>query len=255
MGYKIIPKNKELHVVIDAKNDGKLRFKNRFNTFDFGQVFSTREIPFNKDSYLEWQIGYDIPAKEVREETAEYFGHRTFQGRNGTIKYPFELFEIYLVLIKGNIIQNSITKALYEEIQSYRDFLDNDPISVSMPNDFSINNIKFMKTSINLPTYFYLNRSDGTIIEVSTKQQQFASGTQPMIYFCIPIYSFLDGKEMIGKTSSNKESLTYVIDSNNSQSILNLVKIFGMASQKHHQDILSILNLINELENNGSLVA
>jgi len=247
MGYKIIHKDKEIHIIIDTKNDGKLRFKKRSSIFDFGQVFSTRETPFNKDSYLEWQIGYDIPAKEVKEETAAYFGHRTFMGRAGKTKFPFELFEIYLGLVKRKIIQNSITTALYEEILSYKNFLDGDPISVSTPYDFSINNVEFKKTSTNLPTYYYFNRDDGTIIEVSIKQQQYASGTQPMVYFCIPIFSFLDGQDMIGKTSFNKESLSYVIGTDNSLSISNLIKIFGMASKKHHYDILSILDLIRQL--------
>ncbi|NPV84136.1 MAG: R.Pab1 family restriction endonuclease [Candidatus Aminicenantes bacterium] len=243
MGYKINHKNGAVIILIDAKNDGKLRFKNRSNTFDFGQVFSTQKITFGENSYLEWQIGYDAPVNKVNEEILAYLGHKTFVGRNNVIKAPFELFEIYLALIKSNLIQSSITDELHNEIQKYDIFLDTEFISLTPPEDFSINNIEFKKTRINLPTYYYLNSADGTIIEVSIKQQQYASGTQPMIYFCIPIYSFIDGKEMIGKTSVEKETLCYVIGPDNKQNIMNLIRIFGMASQKHHDDILNILSL------------
>lgn len=244
MGYKIINKNKAVLVIIDSKNEGKLRFKNRTSTFDFGQVFSTRDIPFGENSYLEWQIGYDIPVNKVNEETLACFGNKTFIGRNNISKVPFELFEIYLALIKSDLIHSCTTDELYNEIRNYKNFLDTEFISVSPPEDFSINDIEFKKTRINLPTYYYLNTTDGTVIEVSIKQQQYASGTQPMIYFCIPIYSFSDGKEIIGKTSIEKETLCYVVGPDNKQNIIDLIKVFGMASKKHHDDILNILNFI-----------
>lgn len=244
MGYKIIPQNRAVLLIIDAKNEGKLRFKNRTTIFDFGQVFSTRDIPFGENSYLEWQIGYDIPANKVNEESSAYFGHRTFISRNNIQKAPFELFDIYLALIRTSVVQSSITNELFNEIKNYNTFLDTEFISLSPPEDFFINDIEFKKTRINLPTYYFLNSPDGAIIEVSIKQQQYASGTQPMVYFCVPIISFYDGKEIIGKTSSEKETLCYIVGPDNKQNIFNLIRIFGMASQKHHDDILNILNLL-----------
>jgi len=243
MGYRIIHQVRAVQVIIDAKNEGKFRFKNRSRIFDFGKVFSTREIPFGKNSYLEWQIGYDIPVNKVNEETLDTWGNRTFVGRNNKRKIPFELFDIYQALIESNIIKNSTTNELYDEILNYKIFLDSEFISINTPDDFTINNVDFKRTKINLPTYYYFNE-DKTNIEVSIKQQQYASGVQAMIYFCIPILSFSDGKQIIGKTSKEKENLCYIINQRNKQSILNLIRIFGMSSQKHRDDILNILSYL-----------
>lgn len=244
MGYKIIKKKGLITVIVDAKNDGKLRFKNRSSIFDFGQSLSATKLPFEENSYLEWQISYDIPVKQVNEETLVYFGHKTFLSRKNIEKVPFELFEIYKALIESSLIQPSTTDELFNEIQNYNIFLDTERILINPPEDLTINNIRLKKTIINLPSYYFQNNSDGTIIEVTIKQQQYGSGVQPMIYFCIPIYSFFDGKDIIGKTYKEKSTLCYIIGPHNKQNILNLIRIFGMASQRHHDDILDILDIL-----------
>ena len=48
---------------------------------------------------------------------------------------------------------------------------------------------------------------DGTQIEIHIKQQQNASGTQPMVYFCIPISSFNDYKKILGRSSTKADVL------------------------------------------------
>ena len=50
-----IIKEKNILLIISATNDGKFRFKKRKNRLDFGEIFSTRECPFDEQTYLEWQ--------------------------------------------------------------------------------------------------------------------------------------------------------------------------------------------------------
>ena len=54
-------------LTIPATNAGKFRFKKRKNRLDFGEIFSTRECHFDDQTYLEWQIGYDVPIKDVEK--------------------------------------------------------------------------------------------------------------------------------------------------------------------------------------------
>ena len=66
-----------------------------------------------------------------------------------------------------------------------------------------------------------------------------------MIYFCIPIKAFFNGKQLIGWTSTEKPvDLEYYIDKHNVQNILNIFKALAMASPDHKQDVLTILNVL-----------
>jgi len=73
MGYKIYKKDNEIHILVDSKNDGKLRFTKRKNVFSFGESFSTRDEPFTEKTYLEWQIGCDIPINEADDNLKNVF--------------------------------------------------------------------------------------------------------------------------------------------------------------------------------------
>lgn len=91
-----IVKEKNIWLVIPAANSGKFRFKKRKNRLDFGETFSTRECPFDDQTYLEWQIGYDVPVKDVEEgKKGTKLTSKHFVGSNGKKKYPYELSEIF----------------------------------------------------------------------------------------------------------------------------------------------------------------
>ena len=249
MGYKIYKKDNEIHILVDSKNDGKLRFKKRKNVFSFGESFSTRDEPFTEETYLEWQIGYDIPINEADDNLKNVFKEgedEYFIGANKKKKLPYELSEIVYFAKEMSLIRTADLVNLEKEIENYKEFIDAEPIQVeNNPISISLNNIDLKKTIISLPTFYFFNSSDGATIEVSIKQQQYASGTQPMIYYCIPILAFRDGQEIIGKTSKEKPSLLYVINNkDNVQNFINLMKIFGMASERHNHDTVEILKLI-----------
>jgi hypothetical protein len=65
-----------------------------------------------------------------------------------------------------------------------------------------------------------------------------------MVYFCIPFESFVDSSELLDKSSVSGDKLTYVIDKNNVQNLISMVKIFGMVSNRHNHDIVQIIKIL-----------
>jgi hypothetical protein len=111
-------------------------------------------------------------------------------------------------------------------------------------SEITLNNVNFEETSINLPTLFMVETLDGTQIEVSIEKQQYASGVQPMVYFCIPLTTFENSSEFLSRSSTRGDKLIYVISKSNSQNLVNLVRIFGMASKRHNHDIIEIMKIV-----------
>ncbi len=85
---------------------------------------------------------------------------------------------------------------------------------------------------------------DETQIEFSIQKQQYATGVQPMVYFCIPLTSFRNCSEFLGKSSVAGDNLEYVINKTNVLNLIFLMKVFAMASKRHNHDVVEILNLL-----------
>ena len=94
---------------------------------------------------------------------------------------------------------------------------------------------------------FMIETLDETQIEISIQKQQYASGVQPMVYFCIPLKSFKNSAELIGKSSVAGDKLIYVINKNNVLNFVFMLKVFGMASNRHNYDIVKILETLLEI--------
>jgi len=244
MEYRIEEGNIEL--VIPASNAGKFRFKKRQNRLGFGKTFSTRNEPFNEQAYLEWQISYDVPVRDVEAGDVEVkLNKQSFVGSNRKKKYPYELSELFYTAIKQAFISKEEVENLLEEICTYREFIDKKVISVEKQiSEIILNGINFKETNIKLPTLFMVQTLDETQIEVSIKQQQYASGIQPMVYFCMPLISFKNSSEFLGRSSVSRDKLIYVISKSNVQNLVNLMRIFGMASERHRHDIVQIVKII-----------
>lgn len=244
MNYEI--KENKIILSIRATNDGKFRFKTRTNNLNFGNTFSTKGNNFSKDVYLEWQIGYDAIVKDVQAGKKETkLTNLTFVGANKKIKYPYELSELVFDSIKIGLISKEKIIKLLKEIENYSDFIDeNNLIEVEHSKKINLNKIFFEETSIKLPTFFMIETTDNTQIEISIQKQQYASGVQPMVYFSIPITSFENGKNLYGKPSTNEDTLFYVFDAKNINILFDLVKIFAMCSRRHNFDIQEILKIL-----------
>jgi len=246
MEYQI--KDRRIILAISATNAGKFRFKKRKNRLDFGETFSTRECCFDDETYLEWQIGYDITVKDVDDGKGETkLNKKHFIGSNGKRKYPYELSELlYTALDLGLITKTDVTY-LRDEVKAYKNFIDDKSISVERHTKLTMNGVNFEETSIKLPTLFMVETLDRTQIEISIQKQQYASGVQPMIYFCIPIKSFSNFSDIMGRSSVAKDKLFYSIDKGNAFNLVYLMKIFGMASKRHNHDVVQIIQTILEI--------
>jgi uncharacterized protein (UPF0212 family) len=111
----------------------------------------------------------------------------------------------------------------------------------------TINGINFEETSIKLPTLFMIETLDDTQIEVSIQKQQYASGVQPMVYFCIPLKSFSNSSDICGKSSVSGDELVYIINKTNVLNLIYIMKVFGMASKRHNHDVVEILKILIEI--------
>lgn len=239
--------NNTIELTFSAANDGKFRFKTREKDQSFGQTFATRQKAFNEKVYLEWQIGYDAMVEDVKSgKKTTKLTKEIFIGSNGREKYLYELSEILYESIKCGLLSINDLDKLNVEILSYNSFFDGKEIVVETSSSVLFNNIPFKETAIKLPTLF-MPQTDGTVIETSIQKQQYASGVQPMIYFDIPFKSFANWKDLDGKKSVKGNELKYIINKENADVILNLFKVFGMASSRHKFDVEQILKTIKKL--------
>jgi hypothetical protein len=240
-------REKNILLTIPATNAGKFRFKKRENRLGFGETFSTREGPFDNHTYLEWQISYDVPIKDVdKGEKETKLIDKYFVGSNGKAKYPYELSEIFYMAVELGLITKKGAEGLLNEVRSYRSFIDEKAITVERHTQITINGINFEETSIKLPTLFMIETLDQTQIEVSIQKQQYASGVQPMVYFCIPLEAFKNSSGLLGRSSTSGDNLIYVINKTNVLNLIFMIKVFGMASKRHNHDIVEILKILLE---------
>jgi len=243
-----IIKENNILLTIPATNAGKFRFKKRKNRLDFGEIFSTREYIFDDQTYLEWQISYDVPMNDVEKGTKETkLTNKHFIGANGKKKYPYELSEIFYKAMVLEFISKKDVQNLLKEIAGYKRFIDEKAITVEHHSKLTINGMNFEETSIKLPTLFMVETLDGTQIEVSIEKQQYASGVQPMVYFCIPLKAFKNSSDLYGKSSTAGDKLAYVINKINVLNLIFMMKVFGMASKRHNHDVVEILKVLLEI--------
>lgn len=241
-------KENNILLTIPATNAGKFRFKKRKNRLDFGEIFSTRECPFDDQTYLEWQIGYDVPIKDVEKgKKGTKLTSKHFVGSNGKEKYPYELSEIFFKAMELKLITKKEVEYLFNGIRDYKSFIDEKAITVEHHSRLTINGINFEEASIKLPTLFMIETLDKTQIEVSIQKQQYASGVQPMVYFCIPLRAFKNSSDLLGKSSVSGDKLVYVINKTNVLNLIFMMKVFGMASKRHNHDVVKILETLLEI--------
>jgi len=247
---KYVVRENDICLIIPATNAGKFRFKKRKNKLDFGETFSTRELPFDDQTYLEWQIGYDVPVKDVEKgKKGTNLTTKYFIGSNGKKKYPYELSEIFYKSMELGFISKEEVQNLLKETCNYKSFIDEKAITVERHSKITINGLNFEETSIKLPTFFMVETVDGTQIEVSIQKQQYASGVQPMVYFCIPLKVFNNSSNLYGKSSVSGDRLEYIINKTNVLNLIYMMRVFGMASKRHNHDVIRILEILLELVN------
>lgn len=245
-------KNNKVYINVPVKNKGKFRWKTRKDVNQYGEGFSTNEVPYSNESYIEWQIGYDVPVKNFNKDPfakPTVLNDLKFTSLRGVEKHPYELSEFLVAMIEAGLVtENDISSLIYDVTNAKTSLEDQFQIKTDFVGDYIADGMSFNQQNITLPTFIYCEKNNTSFVEISIQKQQYASGVQPMLYFSIPITSLSDHKEMIGKTAKqlNFEYTTFIIDDNNKNCLLNMFRFFGICSAKHKHDINEILKLIDE---------
>ncbi len=184
---------------------GKARVKIRHAFSDYGISTATRKIPFSLKHYVEWQIGYDVPIKD--KEKLEL---TTLKDE----KYHF-------------LGANNKVKTLYElsEIIYYAKRLG----LIGLEN--LENTLKYLE-------------KQKQFIEDNFIRERFRSHQFGGMDFCFSILELKTATPLLNRTAALKEHALLTIHKTNALVFLEMLKIFGLLSQAHHNDVLKILEKI-----------
>ncbi len=86
--------------------------------------------------------------------------------------------------------------------------------------------------------------NDNQLSEIVIREQQYGSKTQVMLYFCFSILELKTATPLLNRTAALKEQALLTINKTNALMFLEMLKIFGLLSQAHHNDVLKILEKI-----------
>lgn len=236
-----------------TQHTGKIRIKERVKYTDFGIPVATRQKPFNRNMYVEWQIGYDLPIGSSKALLStlnkESF---SFVAYNGERKVLYELSEYLYYFCEMGVVGSRDLEDLINYVQGITadGLIENIyQISKSRPFKRRINGVDFLESEIKYPHLIYeFSGRFPVIAEITIREKQKAVGVQPMLYVCFPVSCLVDseGKPLLGRPARAKEKATLELDSSKAAIVGECFKIFGMLSKSHRYDTLQILNLIKK---------
>ncbi len=225
---------------------GKVRVKIRHAFSDYGISTATRKIPFSLKHYIEWQIGYDVPIKDKEkfELTTLKDEKYHFLGANNKVKTLYELSEmIYYAKQLGLISLENLENTL-KYLEKQKQFIE-DSFMITRER-FRSHQFGGMDFELSRISYPLLIRSfnDNQLSEIIIREQQYGSKTQAMLYFCFSILELKTATPLLNRTAALKEHAFLIIHKTNALVFLEMLKIFGLLSQAHHNDVLKILEKI-----------
>jgi hypothetical protein len=247
--FSLNEKEKQILVYISlTTTSGKIRVKERNMLNEYGIPVATKQTKFSQKHYIEWQIGYDVVVGESKETTLL---NKNFVGANGKNKALYELSEYLYYFYKWNIIKK-------EKLQKIKDFIEkaDDNLLIDVNNNYNILrsnfketllfDIEFLQAEIKYPLLVHKFKNYDIVTEIVIKEKQRAIGIMPMLYLCFPITELKSDISLLGRTAETKETADFVLDENNIDVLLEMVKIFGVLSKAHKHDILEIIKVIVE---------
>ena len=243
-------RKQELSIAIPlTKGKDKIRIKKRSFFNEYGLPVATKTEPFSLSCYVEWQIGYDVVTgdKEKLERTS--VKDQIFTGANGKEKTLYELSEYIYYFIKWGAISRRDLLEIKKFLQSLieTDFIDSPtkfPIERSHPVPANLLGLDFAFTQVKYPLLIYKFGEYEILTEIKITEKQYAIGVQPMLYFCFPVTELKSKKAIIGRTAETKEMADFIVNRNNISLFMSMLKIFGILSSNHNQDIISIIDRI-----------
>ena len=227
---------------------GKFRFKRRSGPYEYGEPFSSRQSLFTADNYVEWQISYDA---ERQVETPSNSTPVAYD-RRGKKKFLAELsFYLYKFYMWGIIRRDDLID-LDEYLRSVKpEHLvanhEHCHIARTRPHAVNINDIPFSIMTLKYPQLVYNFDEYEIIAEITIREKQRAVGIQPMLYFCIPISELKLDIPLIGRTAERNEVAHFEFSEMNCRVVFEMVKVFGILSISHQEDILSIIRKLLDI--------
>lgn len=249
---KIDEKSKVIYVDIPLSQiTGKIRVKKRSLINEYGIPIFQRDI-IDQSCYIEWQISYDLEeTKNVNNKTT--LKNVKYKNSKNEEKLLYELSEYIFYFYKWKIVKketlNNIISFLKEindkELLSNRDELQ---VLRSSFKEEKIFNINFLKCFVKYPLLIYKFKKFEIITEIKITEKQRAVGLQPMLYICFPIMELVSSENLIGRNIKSKEIAQFIIDDKNINVFIEMLKIFGVLTERHKFDVINIINTILELD-------
>lgn len=247
---KIDENAKTLTIVIPlTENKGKTRVKKRSSFNEYGISIAAKRETFSQNCYVEWQIGYDVPVADEEKLKLTSLKDKIFTGANGKTKTLYELSEyMYYFYIWGIIAKEQLIeiKTFLAGLKASDLIYDSGTFSIerSQPVERPLLNIDFAYTQVKYPMLIHKFGASENLTEIKMTEKQYAVGIQPMLYFCFPVTQLKSDVPIIGRTAKTNETAEFIIDSGNISVFLEILKIFGILSAGHNQDILAIIERI-----------
>lgn len=250
MLVKIDEGHKELSVSIPLiKGKDKIRVKKRSILNEYGMPVATRSEKFSMQCYIEWQIGYDVVTSDAEKLKLTTLKDKIFIGANGKEKALYELSEYIYYFYKWNIIKKEELVAIINYFSNINNnyLLDvNSELSVerSHPIEKNILDIDFEYSQVKYPILIHKFQHYEIITEIMIREKQYAIGLQPMLYLCFPITELQSKTPLLGRCAEMKEEALFIVNKNNCKVFLEILKIFGILSNNHKEDVINIINTI-----------
>lgn len=225
---------------------GKARVKIRHAFSDYGISTATRKIPFSLKHYVEWQIGYDVPIKDKEkfELTTLKDEKYHFLGANNKVKTLYELSEMIDYAKQLGLISLENLENTLKYLEKQKQFIeDNFTITRERFRSHQFGGMDFELSRISYPLLIH-SFNDNQLSEIVIREQQYGSKTQAMLYFCFSILELKTATPLLNRTAALKEHALLTIHKTNALMFLEMLKIFGLLSQAHHNDVLKILEKI-----------
>ncbi|GAA7734972.1 R.Pab1 family restriction endonuclease [Helicobacter pylori] len=223
---------------------GKARVKIRHAFSDYGISTATRKIPFSLKHYVEWQIGYDVPIKDKEkfELTTLKDEKYHFLGANNKRKTLYELSEMIDYAKRLGLISLENLENTLKYLEKQKQFIEDNFIRERFrSHQFGGMDFELSRISYPLLIHFF---NDNQLSEIVIREQQYGSKTQAMLYFCLSILELKTATPLLNRTAALKEHALLTIHKANALMFLEMLKIFGLLSQAHHNDVLKILEKI-----------
>jgi hypothetical protein len=243
----------EIRVAIPlTATSGKTRVKQRKMLNDYGMPVATCQTPLTQSCYVEWQMGYDTVIDDSEKLRLTSLPGMRFSGANGKTKALYELSEYVFWLAKWKLVGKAELEKLAATLgdipgESLFDAHPDLAIKRSHLIEKEFNGMPFLATRVEYPLIIHKFGNYEIVAEIITREKQRAVGVQPMLYLCFPITELAPAPArppLLGRTAYSKEHADFVINRQNAPVFVQLLHLFGMLSENHRRDILSIITLI-----------